>query len=62
MQAKISASDIQQGKGSAWRGLLADSTLDRIHRDEGAKVPMLTWEEADKDAYVYKPNVLGQTY
>ena len=48
IQSKDSPSDIQPGTGSSWRGLLSDSTLDRIWRDEGKEVPKLTWEEAVK--------------
>ncbi|EGG01695.1 uncharacterized protein MELLADRAFT_117746 [Melampsora larici-populina 98AG31] len=34
-QSKILKSDIQIGKGSKWKGFLADSVLERIYRSEG---------------------------
>ena len=34
VQTKDVTSDIQAGIGSEWRGVLADSTLERILRDE----------------------------
>ena len=49
IQSKELASDIQTGKGSTWRGLLADSTWDRILRDEGHAVKQLTWEDIKGD-------------
>lgn len=35
IQSKASASDLQAANGSRWRGLLADSTLERIQIHEG---------------------------
>lgn len=35
IQRKDSPSSLQAGKGSKWRGLLGDSTVERIKRDEG---------------------------
>ena len=49
IQAKELSSDIQDGVGSNWRGLLADSTWDRILRDEGHEVKQLTWEDIRDD-------------
>jgi len=49
IQAKEMASDIQTGTGSVWRGLLADSTWDRIQRDEGREVRQLTWDDIKAD-------------
>jgi len=60
IQSKKSPSDIQPGIGSSWRGLLQDSTMDRIWRDEGHAVPDMEFAEARKDPYVQKPHVLGQ--
>ncbi|KAG0143787.1 hypothetical protein CROQUDRAFT_672735 [Cronartium quercuum f. sp. fusiforme G11] len=34
-QAKILKSDIQVGKGSNWKGFLADSVMERIYKSEG---------------------------
>lgn len=64
LQAKDSLSDIQSGIGSKWRGLLADSTLDRIWRDAGLNVQRLTWEDESvrSDPYVWRPNIVGQEY
>jgi GR25 family glycosyltransferase involved in LPS biosynthesis len=41
IQSKDTPSDIQQGVGSPWRGVLADSTMERIWRDEGLEIPDL---------------------
>lgn len=49
IQSKDFSSDIQDGTGSVWKGLLADSTWDRIQRDEGAKVKQLTWSDVKGD-------------
>ncbi|GAA5938215.1 glycosyltransferase family 25 protein [Sporobolomyces koalae] len=38
IQRKDGPSDIQQGIGSKWRGLLMDSTVERIRRSEGLEV------------------------
>jgi hypothetical protein len=46
IQSKDTPSDIQQGVGSAWRGVLADSTMERIWRDEGLTIPESDDEEA----------------
>lgn len=43
IQRKNGHSDIQPGIGSPWRGLLADSTIERIWRHEGT--------EFDEDVY-----------
>lgn len=34
-QSKILKSDIQVGKGSKWKGFLADSVMERIYKSEG---------------------------
>jgi len=49
IQSKDTPSDIQPGKGSKWRGMLADSTMDRIWRDEGHEIPEMTWKELNSD-------------
>nr|AIC33784.1 glycosyltransferase family 25 [Puccinia cf. psidii AE-2014] len=38
IQSKVLESDIQSGKGSKWRGLLADSVMERILKSEGANI------------------------
>lgn len=35
IQKKDGPSDLQKGSGSKWRGLLSDSTTERIKKDEG---------------------------
>lgn len=49
IQSKELSSDIQEGIGSTWRGLLADSTWDRILRDEGQYVKQLNWDDIKSD-------------
>lgn len=49
IQSKELSSDIQDGVGSTWRGLLADSTWNRVLRDEGKQVKQLTWEDIKMD-------------
>lgn len=49
IQSKELSSDIQNGLGSNWRGLLSDSTWDRILRDEGHDVKQLTYDETKYD-------------
>ena len=53
IQAKAAPSSIQTGTGNAWRGLLVDSTLDRIWRDEGHEVKPLTWEDTREDPSIW---------
>lgn len=60
VQAKDMSSDLQPGTGSKWRGLLGDSTLDRIWRDEGKEVKQITWDEAWQDPAVNRPHIKGQ--
>lgn len=36
VQRKDGPSDLQRGNGSRWRGLLRDSTVERIKRDQGS--------------------------
>ncbi|GAA6010964.1 hypothetical protein JCM10207_004016 [Rhodosporidiobolus poonsookiae] len=48
IQRKDGPSDIQDGIGSKWRGLLMDSTVERIRRAKGEEV----WED------VFDPNAL----
>jgi hypothetical protein len=62
IQSKDSPSDIQPGTGSTWRGLLADSTMERIWRDEEKDVPILAWSEAIKDPSVTRPRLAGKQY
>lgn len=52
-QAKKAPSSIQTGTGNAWKGLLMDSTLDRIWRDEGLHVPQPTWDETKEDPAIW---------
>ena len=49
IQSKELNSDIQAGIGSTWRGVLADSTWDRILRDEGKPVKQLTFADTRND-------------
>lgn len=49
IQSKELSSDIQDGLGSTWRGLLADSTWNRVLRDEGKEIKQLTWEDIKMD-------------
>lgn len=51
VQAKTLASDVHPGLGSKWRGRLADSTLERILRDEGLDVLEPTEQEMMQDAW-----------
>lgn len=53
IQSKDSPSSIQPGTGSPWRGLLMDSTLDRIWRDAGESVQRLTWAETRDDPCIW---------
>lgn len=48
-QAKVGTSDIQQGTGSPWKGVLADSTLERIWKDEGRPFLEETYEQSKMD-------------
>ncbi|GAA6050978.1 hypothetical protein JCM3770_005352 [Rhodotorula araucariae] len=45
VQRKEGPSDLQGGTGSAWRGVLRDSTVERIRRDDG------TWSDEWDDRY-----------
>ncbi|GAA5872024.1 hypothetical protein JCM3774_006583 [Rhodotorula dairenensis] len=49
IQRKDGPSDIQAGIGSKWRGLLMDSTVDRIRRAEGKEVLEPVYDEANLD-------------
>lgn len=49
IQRKDGPSDIQEGIGSKWRGLLADSTVERIARSEGEPVYEDVYDEANPD-------------
>lgn len=48
IQRKDGPSDIQKGVGSKWRGLLSDSTVERIKRAEG-----MWTEEEEREASVW---------
>ena len=48
-QAKVGISDIQQGTGSPWKGVLADSTLERIWKDESRPFLEETYEQSRQD-------------
>lgn len=56
VQTKDVTSDIQTGIGSEWRGVLADSTLERILRDEGQEIsePVFDIDHLDP-AVMYRP-------
>jgi len=45
IQRKDGPSDLQKGNGSKWRGVLRDSTHERVMRDEG------TWHEGWEDIW-----------
>lgn len=49
IQRKDGPSDIQSGTGSKWRGLLMDSTVDRIRRAEGEVVEEELWDPTRLD-------------
>ena len=49
IQRKDGPSDIQVGTGSKWRGLLMDSTADRIRSAEGKEVVEPVYDEANLD-------------
>lgn len=55
IQNKASVSDIQSGAGSAWRGVLMDSTLERLMMDEGTPIPSINFldDPARQFRYVY---------
>ncbi|GAA6023547.1 hypothetical protein JCM10207_005713, partial [Rhodosporidiobolus poonsookiae] len=46
VQRKDGPSDLQSGSGSRWRGVLRDSTLERVRRDEGRWSD--EWEEEER--------------
>lgn len=48
VQRKDGPSDLQSGTGSRWRGLLRDSTVERIKRDEGSWTA--DWEDRYDEA------------
>jgi hypothetical protein len=49
IQRKDGPSDIQAGIGSKWRGLLADSTVERIAKSEGEPVYEDVWDPENPD-------------
>lgn len=49
IQRKNGPSDIQPGVGSVWRGLLTDSTVERIWRDEGVEFTPDVFDEDNLD-------------
>lgn len=49
IQRKDGPSDLQGGNGSKWRGLLRDSTFDRIWKDEGHLVVEDVWDPKHLD-------------
>lgn len=53
IQSKRFDSALQPGKGNAWRGLLMDSTIDRIMRSEGMPAENLTWENTQHDPCIW---------
>lgn len=53
VQSKKFGGSIQPGKGNAWKGLLMDSTLDRIARSEGSVLTPLTWAETRNDPCIW---------
>lgn len=52
IQTKDVPSDLQLGIGSEWRGVLADSTMERIWRDDGLEVPAPVFDAAHLDPAV----------
>lgn len=54
IQSKSSPSSVQNDPVVTWRGLLMDSTLDRIWRDEGLNVQPITWEETQHDPSIWQ--------
>lgn len=46
IQRKDGPSDLQAGSGSRWRGLLRDSTVERIQLSEGEEVREWVFDEA----------------
>ncbi|SDA02940.1 BZ3500_MvSof-1268-A1-R1_Chr11-1g03228 [Microbotryum saponariae] len=54
-QRKDGPSDIQEGVGSVWKGLLMDSTVERIARSKGEEWPEEVYDEDNLDpATVYR--------
>lgn len=49
IQRKDGPSDLQKGQGSKWRGLLRDSTVERIAVHEGVDYPERTLEQSLED-------------
>ncbi len=49
IQRKDGPSDLQKGQGSKWRGLLRDSTVERIAQAEGVDYPTRTLEQSLED-------------
>ncbi|KAL8283553.1 hypothetical protein RQP46_005656 [Phenoliferia psychrophenolica] len=49
IQRKDGPSDLQGGNGSKWRGLLRDSTWDRIWKDEGHEIVEEEWDSKHLD-------------
>lgn len=49
IQRKEGVSDIQSGTGSRWRGVLMDSTMDRIRKENGEEVKEEVQVEGEKD-------------
>jgi len=49
IQRKDGPSDLQNGKGSKWRGLLRDSTVERIALAEGVDYPTRTLAQSLAD-------------
>lgn len=53
IQSKSFDSNIQAGKGNAWRGIWMDSTIDRILRSQGRILKNLTWEDTLSDPSIW---------
>lgn len=53
IQSKRFDSALQPGKGNAWRGLLMDSTMDRILRGAGQIPEDLTWQTTQSDPCIW---------
>lgn len=49
LQRKDGPSDIQAGIGSKWHGILMDSTIERLRRDEGEVVVEDVWVDGAQD-------------
>lgn len=54
LQAQEWPSSIQGDRPAGWRGLLMDSTLDRIKRSKGETVKPISWNDTIQDHAVWE--------